>query len=101
MEVAEGDRQKMAFTTHEGLFEFKVMPFGLCNAPATFQCLMDLILAGVQWSHCLVYLDDIIIIGRDFSEHLGVVLQKLREAGLRLKPSKCALCRESVSPEKE
>ena len=100
VEVAEGDRPKTAFTTHEGLFEFKVMPFGLCNAPATFQRLMDLILAGVQWSRCLVYLDDIIIIGRDFSEHLqnlGAVLQKLREAGLRLKPSKCALCRESVS----
>ena len=100
VEVAEGDRQKTAFTTHEGLFEFKVMPFGLCNAPATFQRLMDLILAGVQWSRCLVYLDDIIIIGRDFSEHLqnlAVVLQKLREAGLRLKPSKCALCREAVS----
>jgi len=90
----------MAFTTHEGLFEFKVMPFGLCNAPATFQRLMDLILAGVQWSHFLVYLDDIIIIGRDFSEYLQnlrAVLQKLREAGLRLKLSKCVLCRESVS----
>jgi len=90
VEVAEGDREKTAFTTHEGLFEFKVMPFGLCNAPAMFQRLMDLILAGVQWSQCLVYLDDIIVIGRTFTEHLqnlGIVLQKLREAGLRLKPS--------------
>ena len=100
VEVAEGDRQKTAFTTHEGLFEFKVIPFGLCNAPATFQRLMDLILAGVQWSCCLVYLDDIIIVGRDFSKHLqnlGTVLQKLSGAGLHLKPSKCALCRESFS----
>ena len=100
VEVAERDREKTAFTTHEGLFEFKVMPFGLCNAPATFQRLMDLILAGVQWSRCLVYLDDVIVIGRDFDEHLSnlsVVLQKLRESGLQLKPAKCVLCRESVS----
>jgi len=62
VEVAEGDRQNTAFTTHDGLFEFKVIPFGLCNAPATFQQLMDLILAGVQWSHCLVHLDNIIMI---------------------------------------
>ena len=41
------------------------MPFGLCNAPATLQRLMDLVLAGVQWSRCLVYLDDIIVIGHD------------------------------------
>jgi len=98
--VAEGDREKTAFTTQEGLFEFKVMLFGLCNAPATFQRLMDLILAGVQWSRCLVYLDDVIVIGRDFDEHLSnlsVVLQKLRESGLQLKPAKCVLCRESVS----
>ena len=84
VEVAEGDRKKTAFTTHEGL----------CNAPATFQRLMDLILAGVLWSRCLVYLDDVIIIGRDFDEHLsnfGVVLQKLRESGLLLKPAKCVL----------
>ena len=56
-------------------------------------------MAGVQWTQCLVYLDDVIIIGRDFEEHLqnlSTVLQKLREAGLRLKPSKCSFCQESV-----
>ena len=60
------DREKTAFATHEGLFEFKVMPFGLCNTPATFQHF----LAGIQWSKCLVYLDDIIVLGRSFEEHL-------------------------------
>ena len=100
VEVAEEDKPKTAFATREGLYEFNVMPFGLCNAPATFQRLMDLVLAGVQWTQCLVYLDDVIIIGRDFEEHLynlSTVLQKLREAGLRLKPSKCSFCRASVS----
>lgn len=53
------------------------MLFGLCNTPATFQCLMDLILAGLQWSQCLVYLDDVIVLGRTFSEHLQSVFQRL------------------------
>jgi len=99
VEVAEADREKTAFSTQHGLFEFKVMPFGLCNAPATFQRLMDLVLAGVQWSHCLVYLDDIIVVGKDFEEHLqnlSTVLQRIRAANLRLKPVKCSFCREEV-----
>jgi len=66
VEVAEIDWAKTTFTTHEGLFEFRVKPFGLCNAPATFQRLMNLVLAGVEWSQCLVYLDDIIVLGRNF-----------------------------------
>ena len=80
MEVKPEDREKTAFCTKDGLFEFKVMPFGLCNAPATFQRLMDLVLAGMQWSQCLVYLDDIIIPGRSVEEHLrnvASVLQRL------------------------
>ena len=100
VEVAENDRAKTAFTTHEGLFEFRVMPFGLCNAPATFQRLMSLVLAGVEWSQCLVYLDDIIVLGRSFDEHLenlGIVLQKLKDANLRLKPAKYALCKTEVT----
>jgi len=99
VEMEERDREKTAFTTHEGLFEFKVMPFGLCNAPATFQRLMNIVLAGIQWSRCLVYLDDVIVVGRTFREHLenlGIVLQRLREANLRLKPAKCFLCRDEV-----
>ena len=56
VEVDPTDPEKTAFCMPTGLFECKVMPFGLCNAPATFQRLMDMILAGVQWSSCLVYL---------------------------------------------
>ena len=46
------------------------MPFGLCNGPATFQRLMNLLLAGIQWTNCLVYLDDIIVLGKTFQNHL-------------------------------
>ena len=69
------------------------MPFGLCNAPAT------LVLAGLQWEHCLVYLDDVIVLGRSFNEHLQnlqTVFQRLRQAGLRLKPRKCAFFQQEV-----
>ena len=55
VEMSEDDRHKTVFCTTKGLYEFKVMPFGLCNAPATFQHLMDLVSAGLQWSNCLVY----------------------------------------------
>ncbi len=100
VEVAEEDRPKTAFCTTEGLFEFKVMPFGLSNAPATFQRLMDLVLSGLPWSQCLVYLDDVIILGRTFSEHLAnlnSVIGRLREAGLKLQPKKCNFLRHEVS----
>jgi hypothetical protein len=60
--VAEKDRQKTAFVTPDGLFEFKRMPFGLANAPATFQRLMDQVLNRLQWTTCLVYLDDILVL---------------------------------------
>ena len=61
VEVDLKDSEKTAFCMRDGLFEFKVMPFRFCNTPATFQRLMDPILAGLQWTNCLVYLDDIIL----------------------------------------
>jgi hypothetical protein len=57
------DREKTAFSAGQGLWQFTVMPFGLCNAPATFERLMEHILRGLSWKTCLVYLDDIIVIG--------------------------------------
>jgi len=76
------------------------MSLKLCHlASAMPQWIMNLVLAGVQWSECLVYLDDIIILGRTFEEHLkylNTVLQKLRQTNLRLKPPKCALLRQEV-----
>ena len=76
------------------------MPFELCNAPFTFQHLMDSALAGLQWSSCLVYLDDIIIMGRTFEEHLKNlqrVLERLKQAGLKLHPQKCQFLQHRVN----
>ena len=92
-------RAKTAFATHSGLFQFRVMPFGLCNAPATFERLMDRVLQGLQWSRCLVYLDDIISFGGTFDgalSNLMLIFERLRSYGLQLKSSKCHLFRVSV-----
>ena len=58
--VREEDKEKTAFVTSHGHWEFNVLPFGLTGAPPTFQHLMDMVLNGLHWTHCLVYLDDII-----------------------------------------
>ena len=93
------DREKTAFATRLGFFEFQVMLFGLCSAPGTFQRLMEFVLAELQWQTCWVYLDDITVYGRDFDEHLEQlqeVFNRFRQAGLKLKPSKCFLLQSRV-----
>lgn len=60
------DKQKTAFGTRQGLFQFNVMPFGLCCAPATFERLMESVLAGLHWDIYLVYLYDIFVTGKTF-----------------------------------
>uniref|UniRef100_H3A4B4 Gypsy retrotransposon integrase-like protein 1 n=1 Tax=Latimeria chalumnae TaxID=7897 RepID=H3A4B4_LATCH len=90
---------KTAFISHRGLFQFKVMPFGLCNAPATFQRLMNSDLAGLIYRSCAVYLDDIVVASPTFDQHLKdleEVLQRLELAGLSLKLSKCQFCRKEM-----
>ena len=90
---------KIAFATHSRLFQFKVMPFGLCNAPATFERLIDQILQGLRWSRCLVYLDDIISFGTTFEDtltNLTLIFGRLRIYGLQLKSTKCHLFQTSV-----
>ncbi|GBM91439.1 Retrovirus-related Pol polyprotein from transposon 297 [Araneus ventricosus] len=71
VEIIPENKEKTVFTTGQGLWQFKVMPFGLCNAPATFEQLMETVLRGLTSEACLVYLDDIIIVGRTFEEHLN------------------------------
>ena len=95
----EKDKEKTAFTCHKGLFEFNVMPFGLANAPATFQHLMRVVLNGIEWDGVLAYLDDIIVYARTFDEHLrnlDLVLSRLELHGLTLRPSKCTLFKSEV-----
>ena len=75
--VAEEGRAKIAFTCHEGCLEFCRMPFGLCNAPATFQRTVDMLLSGYRWRTCLVYLDDIIMFGNTAEEHVDHVREVL------------------------
>ena len=96
-------QQKTAFTTSYGLFEFRVMPFGLWNAPAVFQRLMQQILTGLNPSDgpdfVSVYLDDILVFSPsldDHLKHLGQVLNRLSQAGLKLKPSKCHFLTQQV-----
>ena len=75
------------------------MPFGLLNAPATFQRLMEVVLAGLARNKCLVYLDDVLVIGHSLEEHhrnLREVLERIRTAGLRLKPKKCRFAQTKV-----
>ncbi|UYV72850.1 hypothetical protein LAZ67_10000987, partial [Cordylochernes scorpioides] len=92
VEVDERDREKTAFVTPDGLYEFMVMPFGLCNAPATFERMMDNVLMGLKWNICLCYLDDIVVYSDTFEEHLerlSKVLSCLQQAGLTINPDKC------------
>ena len=96
----EEDSDKTAFICREGQFKFKTMPFGLCNAGATFQRLMDMVMSGLAFEVCLVYLDDVIVFSTTIDEHfrrLSAVLTRLRDAGLKLKPSKCRLLQKHVA----
>ena len=91
MPVAAEDRPKTAFVTPFGLFQFRVLLFGLSGAPASFQHLMDLLIDGCQ-DYAAAHLDDLVIFSSTWEEHLQQlqeVLQRLRRAGLTAKPSKC------------
>ena len=98
--IKETDRDKTAFITRRGCFRYKVMPFGLTCAPSVFQRLMDLVLCGLTYKSCQVYLDDIIVSARDFDSHrhrLQQVFDRLRSANLKLHPSKCSLFQKQVA----
>ena len=99
IEVAEEDKAKTAFTTPVGLFEFNRMAFGLCNAPATYQRLMQDMFRDELFRVLIVYLDDILVYSKTVDEHierLEMVFQKLQQHGLRLELRKCAFFQKKV-----
>jgi hypothetical protein len=88
------DKEKTAFSTGQGLWQFTAMPFRLCNAPATFERLMESVLRGLIYDAYLVYLDDIIVIGRTSQEHLDNLVCFLRAFPPKpcLSSPMCATC---------
>jgi len=99
VELDDDAKPKTAFATPWGLFQFRRMPFGLCNAPATYSRLVQLALSSIPASTCLVYLDDSLVHSNDLEQHMAGIKQVLtayREAGLKIQPSKCAWFQSKV-----
>ena len=97
--LAPDAKEKAAFSTRSGLWEWEVLPFGLTSAPSTFERLMETVLRGLHWKTVLIYLDDIIVFAPDLDSHLerlGEVFTRLTQAGLKLKPEKCTLLQDKV-----
>ena len=94
IKMAPGSQQYTAFTVGNlGFYEFTHMLFGLCNAPVTFQCLMQNTLGELNLTYCIIYLDDVIVFGdteEEHLEHLCMVFKRFQEFNLKLKPSKCS-----------
>ncbi|CAK1578903.1 unnamed protein product [Parnassius mnemosyne] len=99
IELNEDDRQKTAFSTQNGHYEFLRMPFGLKTPPATFQRAMNNVLRGLQGIHCLVYLDDVIIFSASLQEHmekLRTVFDRLRKTNMKIQLDKSDFFRKEV-----
>ena len=94
------DIHKTAFNTKYGSYEALRVPFGLTNAPATFQRAVQLMLRGLTWQEVLAYLDDVVVLGKDFKSHLqnlSTVLERFRLHNLKLKPRKCVFFQTEVT----
>ena len=100
VETDEASKQFTAFTVGSlGFFECERMPFGLCNAPTTFQRLMQNCLSELNLTYCLIYLDDVITFSMDEDNHLQhmrVIFDRFMAEHLKLKPSKCSLFRDEI-----
>ena len=97
--VSPEDRKKTAFLTKYGLYEHVRMGFGMTNSPATFSRVINLILRGLTWKTVLAFLDDILVMGMDFDNHLqnlAETFERFRKYGLKLKPRKCILFQSEV-----
>jgi hypothetical protein len=100
LELDEESKKLTAFSTPYGHFEYTRMPFGLRNAPATFQRLMNAVLSGLQGTSCFIYMDDTVIYGNNLEEHnrkLERVLERFRKFNLKLQPDKCEFLRKEVA----
>ena len=99
--IMERSKEKTVFRTSGGqLYEFNQVPFGLCNAPATFSRLIDRVLSGLHWETCLFYLDDITVFSSTWEElldRLRQVFERLRHAKLKLGAEKCTFAAKEVS----
>jgi hypothetical protein len=99
IDIAQEDIPKTAFRTKYGLYEFLVMPFGLCNAPATFMATMNSVLGDFIHNFCVVYMDDILIFSNTAEEHLvhlDKIFTRLQEHNFTLNPAKCLLGQQTV-----
>ncbi len=99
MPLEEQDKEKTAFSVPRGKYEFNVTPYGLCNAGASYQRLMDLCLSGLPADHVLAYMDDIAVYSNTFEDHLHdleAIFLRLRSAGISLKASKCLFASHEV-----
>jgi hypothetical protein len=97
--VHKADRPKTAFSTHFGLWQFKRLPFGLCNALATYTRLVQMVLEGISYDETLLYLDDTCIHSKDLEGHyvsMKKVFDTYRLAGLKIQPSKCHLFQAEI-----
>ena len=99
VELDPSVKPKTAFIIRSVLYKFKIVPFGLCNAGATFELLVELVMLGLQWKICLIYLDDVIVYGESFDQELGrlcKVFLHLKNANLKPKAKKCSLIKRKV-----
>ena len=101
VKMAEDSQQYTTFMVGSmGMYEFLRMPYGLCNTPATFQCLMQNCLGELNLMYALIYLDDVIVYSKTEEEHLvhlHAILERFMEHGLKLKPSKCNFFHTEIS----
>ena len=101
VEMEENSKALTAFTVGPlGFYKCECMPFGLTNTPATFQWLMQSCLGNLHLCYCIIYLDDVIVFSKTSKEYvlrLRAVFEKLQQAGLKLKPSKCEFFRQKLT----
>ena len=100
IKMSPEDPHKTAFSTPNGHYEFDRMPFGLCNGPATFQCLMNITFLGLIGTDLFVYLDDIVIYADSLEKHqpeFNNLMDRLRSANLKFQPDKCEFSRPEIT----